>query len=161
MVSFLNDSGRNTDDLVIEDPIGSEMARKGSFFLPTRAKQFSRTKTMKVEGKELAIACARAMDENKAEDIRILDVTGLSTMTDFLVIGSGNSMPHLKALMRDTERIVLDKHDTKPYSGEGRPETQWVILDYFDVMVHVMHIDARSKYDLENLWPEAKEVSWA
>lgn len=116
---------------------------------------------MKVEGKELAIACARAMDENKAEDIRVLDVTGLSTMTDFLVICSGNSMPHLKALMRDTEAIVLEKHDVKPYSGEGRAETKWVILDYFDVMVHIMHIDSRSLYDLENLWPEAKQIEWA
>ena len=116
---------------------------------------------MKVEGKELAIACARAMDDNKAEDIRVLDVTGLSTMTDFLVICSGNSMPHLKALMRDTEVIVMEKHDVKPYSGEGRPDTKWVILDYFDVMVHIMHVDSRTMYDLENLWPEAKEVEWA
>lgn len=116
---------------------------------------------MKVEGKELAIACARAMDENKAENIRVLDVTGLSTMTDFLVICSGNSLPHLKALMRDTEVIVHEKHGVSPYSGEGRAETNWVILDYFDVMAHIMNEEAREHYNLENLWPDAKEVDWA
>lgn len=116
---------------------------------------------MKVEGKELAMACARAVDENKAEDIVVLDVKGLSSITDYMVICSGNSMPHLKALMRDTEVIVAEKYDAKPYSGEGRAETKWVVLDYFDVMVHIMHVDSRSQYDLENLWPDAKVVEWA
>ena len=116
---------------------------------------------MKVEGKELAIACARAADDNKAEDIRVLDVTGLSTLTDFLVVCSGNSMPHLKALLRDTEVTVNEKHGVKPYSGEGRAETNWVVLDYFDVMVHIMSEEARALYDLENLWGDAKAVDWA
>jgi ribosome-associated protein len=115
---------------------------------------------MKIEGKELAIACAQAADANKAEDIRVLDVTGLSSLTDFIVICSGNSMPHLKALMRDMEVDVLEKYDVKPYSGEGRAETKWVVLDYFDVMVHIMHEDARALYDLENLWGDAKDVEW-
>ncbi len=119
-------------------------------------------KTMKaVEGKELAIACARAVGENKAEDIRVLDVTGISPLTDFMVICSGNSMPHLKALLRDTEVIVQEQLGQKPYSGEGRAETNWVVLDYFDVMVHIMSEDARSTYDLENLWGDAKVVDWA
>ncbi|MEO1857315.1 MAG: ribosome silencing factor [Rubritalea sp.] len=115
---------------------------------------------MKVEGKELAIACARAVAENKAEDIRVIDVKGLSSITDYMVVCSGNSLPHLKALMRDTEVIVQEKHDAKPYSGEGRAETKWVVLDYFDVMVHIMHVDSRVEYDLENLWPDAQEVEW-
>lgn len=114
-----------------------------------------------VEGKELAIACAAALDENKAEDIRVLDVTGISPLTDFMVICSGNSMPHLKALLRDTEGIVMEKLGQKPYSGEGRAETNWVVLDYFDVMVHIMSEDARVTYDLENLWGDAKEIDWA
>ncbi|MFC4993502.1 ribosome silencing factor [Rubritalea tangerina] len=124
-------------------------------------KQLDLAETMKVEGKELAIACAHAADENKAENIRVLDVTGLSSLTDFIVICSGNSMPHLKALLRDTEAIVFEKHEVKPYSGEGRAETNWVVLDYFDVMVHIMSEDARGHYDLENLWGDAKEVAWS
>jgi ribosome-associated protein len=116
---------------------------------------------MKVEGKELAIACARAVDENKAEGIVVLEVKEVSSITDYMVICSGNSMPHLKALMRDTEAIVSENHDVKPYSNEGRAETKWIVLDYFDVMVHIMHVDSRLLYDLENLWPEAKEVVWS
>lgn len=130
----------------------------GLFFCPS---PLTADRSMKVEGKELAIACAHAADDNKAEDIRVLDVIGLSSLTDFIVICSGNSMPHLKALMRDTEQIVAEKHDVRPYSGEGRAETNWVVLDYFDVMVHIMSEDARALYDLENLWGDAKEVEWS
>lgn len=115
---------------------------------------------MTVEGKELAIACARAADENKADNIQVFDVTGLSPLTDFLVICSGNSMPHLKAILRDTEGLVMREHGVKPYSFEGKAETQWVVLDYFDVMVHIMIEEAREAYALEDLWADAKSVEW-
>lgn len=115
---------------------------------------------MKIEGKELAIACAQAADENKAEDVKVLDVHQLSSLTDFIVICSGNSTPHLRALLRDTEVSVMEKYDVKPYSGEGRAETSWVVLDYFDVMVHIMSEESREHYDLENLWGDAEEVDW-
>ncbi|SHK37633.1 ribosome-associated protein [Rubritalea squalenifaciens DSM 18772] len=114
----------------------------------------------KVEGIELAKACALAADENKAEDIKIIDVRGLSTLTDFMVICSGNSMPHLKAVLRDTEGLVIERHGVKPYKTEGRAETKWVVLDYVDVMVHVMHEDMRTLYGLEELWGDGKDVQW-
>lgn len=113
-----------------------------------------------VEGIELAKACAQAADENKAEDIKIIDVRGLSTLTDFMVICSGNSMPHLKAILRDTEGLVLERLGVKPYKSEGRAETKWVVLDYVDVMVHIMHEEMRALYGLEELWGDGKEVEW-
>lgn len=113
-----------------------------------------------VEGIELAKACAQAADENKAEDIKIIDVRGLSTLTDFMVICSGNSMPHLKAILRDTEALVFERLGVRPYKSEGRAETKWVVLDYVDVMVHIMHEEMRALYALEELWGDGKDVEW-
>ena len=61
---------------------------------------------MPVEGQDLAVACARAAEEILAEDIKILDLQGISSLTDFMVICSGNSKPHLKAILREVEAKV-------------------------------------------------------
>lgn len=126
--------------------------------MPTGTKFLSMSK---VVGKELAKACALAADVVKAENIRVIDVSGLSSLTDFMVICSGTSMPHLKAVLRDIEEIVREEHGSKPFRSEGRAETKWVVLDYVDVMVHIMSEDMRELYGLEGLWADGVEVDWA
>lgn len=113
-----------------------------------------------IEGLELAQACARAADEIQAEDIRVWDVRGISTITDFLVICSGMALPHLRAVLRDVEQHVFDWHGVRPANAEGKIDSRWVVLDFIDVMVHVMHAELREHYALERLWGDAKEVPW-
>lgn len=113
------------------------------------------------KGLELAIACASAAEELKAEDIRILDLRGLSSLTDFMVICSGSSMPHLKAISREVSKGIGRTRGETPSHSEGKATTRWVVLDYFDVMVHILHEEMRELYALEGLWGDAKEVSWA
>ena len=113
-----------------------------------------------IEGQELAVACARAADEMQAEDIRVWDVQGISTVTDFIVVCSGNSMPHLRAVLRDVEKHVFEWHGVRPSSAEGKADSRWVVLDFIDVMVHVMDDEMRVHYGLERLWGDAKEVAW-
>lgn len=115
---------------------------------------------MAIKGLELAKACAKAADETKAENIRIWDMRGLSNLTDFMVVCSGTSMPQLRAILRDVAGKVEDEHATKPAHAEGKADTRWVVLDYIDVMVHVMHQELRDFYGLEDLWKDAKEVAW-
>lgn len=115
---------------------------------------------MVIEGKDLAIACARAAEEIQAENIRVLDLTGLSSLTDFMVVCSGTSLPHLRAVMRDVEKHLLEKHEVKPVNSEGNADSRWVVLDFIDVMVHIMHEEMRELYGLEDLWAEAKEIDW-
>ena len=115
---------------------------------------------MAIEGKELAIACARAAEEIQAEDVRVLDLTGISSITDYMVICSGTSLPHLKAVMRDVEKSVSEEHGARPASADGDAHSRWVVLDYIDVMVHVMHSELRELYALEDLWVKGKEVQW-
>lgn len=112
------------------------------------------------EGIELATACARAADEIQAEDIRVWDLRGLSSLTDFMVVCSGSSMPHLRAILRDVRGRVADASGSLPVNTEGRADTRWMVLDYIDVMVHIMHAELREYYGLEELWADAAEVQW-
>jgi len=105
---------------------------------------------------DLAKACAEAAYNIGAEDIKVLDLRGISSLTDFLVICSGNSMPHLKAIMRDIEIEISDKREEKPHYSEGKADSRWVVLDYIDVMIHIMHEEMRDLYNLEALWGDGK-----
>lgn len=115
---------------------------------------------MPIQGEELALACAKAADEIQAENVRIWDMRGVSNLTDFMVVCSGSSMPHLRAVLRDVAGLVEEWHGVRPVHSEGKPDTRWVVLDYIDVMVHVMHPEMRDFYGLETLWADAKPVKW-
>jgi len=115
---------------------------------------------MAKEGIELALACARAADEIQADEIRVWDLRGLSSLTDFMVVCSGNSMPHLRAILRDIRGKVEEWTGERPVHAEGDAETRWVVIDYIDVMVHVMHETLREHYGLEELWGDAKPIEW-
>ncbi|MEI6177498.1 MAG: ribosome silencing factor [Verrucomicrobiota bacterium] len=115
---------------------------------------------MSIKGKKLAIACAMAADETKAEGIRIWDMRGVSNLTDFMVVCAGSSMPQLRAILRDVAGRVEEEHGVKPVHSEGKADSRWVVLDFIDVMVHVMHHELRDYYGLEELWKDAKEISW-
>ena len=123
----------------------------GRFFFPTIAM---------MNGLDLALACAEAADETKAEDIRVFDLRGISTLTDFMIVCSGNSMPHLKAITRDIEKLVREKGSDPAHATEGKAATRWVVLDFIDVMVHILDYELRELYALEDLWGDAKEVVW-
>lgn len=115
---------------------------------------------MAIQGEDLALACAKAADEIKAENIRVWDMRGISNLTDFMVVCSGSSMPQLRAVLRDVAGMVEEEYGVKPAMTEGKADTRWVVLDYIDVMVHVMHQELREYYELEDLWKDAKEVTW-
>lgn len=113
-----------------------------------------------LQGHELAIACAHAADGTKAENIRIWDLRGLSSLTDFMVVCTANSQPQMRAVIRDVAEKVEEAHGIKPYHREGKVDARWVVLDYVDVMVHVMDEEMRGFYGIEELWKDAKPVEW-
>jgi len=141
-------------------PVGTEPHRKPVLLAKRLPAPYTTLSMTPIKGLELAKACARAANEMQAEDIRIWDLRGLSSLTDFMIVCSGNSMPHLRGILRDIGRIVEDEHGVRPHQAEGRAETRWVVLDFIDVMVHVMHQEMRDLYDLEKLWGDAKEIEW-
>jgi ribosome-associated protein len=119
-----------------------------------------RREIMAIHGEELALACAKAADGIQAENIRVWDMRGVSTLTDYMIVCSGNSMPHLRAVIREIAAVVEENNGNTPSFTEGKADTRWVVLDYVDVMVHVMHQEMRDFYALEELWADAKEVDF-
>ena len=111
-----------------------------------------------MDSRKLALLCRELAEEKKAEDIVILDVRELSSVTDYFVIASGTSEPHLRAIVDEITDKLRDEHGVRPKAIDGTLQTAWVVLDYFDVIVHVMRGDVRDRYDLETLWGDAPRV---
>jgi len=111
-----------------------------------------------LEGLALAQAISSSAEEMQAEDIAILDLQGISTITDYFVICSGTSHPHLKAIRREITGALEKDHQLRRHSAEGSPESHWIVLDYRDVIVHIFHKDKRDHYSLEDLWSDAGSI---
>jgi ribosome-associated protein len=90
----------------------------------------------------------------------VLDLQGISSFTDFFVICSGTSEPQLKAIVGAIEDELRQDHGVRPVSVDGFPASQWIVLDYMQVIVHVFHRDKREFYSLEALWGDAPRVAW-
>lgn len=106
---------------------------------------------------QLARACRKLADGKKASNISILDLRGLSSMADFFVICSATSEPHLKAIVNEIE-IKLKDEGIHCAHVDGRPVSNWMVMDYVDVVVHIMRDNLREYYGLERLWGDAKKV---
>lgn len=109
---------------------------------------------------ELVKLCCRALDEKKAIDLRVLDVSEQSSITDYLVLATGSSEPHLRALRVELEKVIDASH-TRIVGMETVQESGWIVVDAFDVMIHIFAAEPRARYGLENLWKDATEVSVA
>jgi len=88
----------------------------------------------------------------------VLDVADVSSIADYFVIASGTSEPHLRAISDEITEKLREDHGLKPRAVDGTLQAGWLVLDYFDVIVHVMRSDVRQHYDLEGLWGDAPRV---
>lgn len=104
---------------------------------------------------ELKNLVIRALEEIKAVDIRVLDVGRLTTVTDYMVIASGTSDRQIRALADNVVKVVKEK-GVQPLGLEGQQESEWVLVDLGDVIVHIMNPSTRAYYQLEKLWLPAE-----
>jgi ribosome-associated protein len=111
-----------------------------------------------MDSRKLALLCRELADNRKAEDITILDVRKLSNITDYFVICTGTSEPHLRAIVGEIQEKLEEDYNLSPRGTEGSLNTSWVVLDYFDVIVHIMRKETRDLYNLEDLWGDAPKV---
>ena len=108
----------------------------------------------KIETEELIKLIQEQIEDRKGERLVILDLKGLSTVTDYFMITTGNSTPHLKAIAEQTE-VNLRKMGHKTYRKAGDAQSEWFVLDYVHIVVHIMSAEMRETYDLESLWNDA------
>lgn len=104
------------------------------------------------------LQCVKAAQEKKAEDIVILNVKGLTSVTDYMIICSGSSDRHVQAIASSIEEN-LKKSRILPIGIEGVRSGKWVLMDYVDVIIHIFYGPVRKFYDIERLWVDAPRVN--
>ncbi len=107
--------------------------------------------------KELAINVASILDNKKAGDVKLLKTEEVTVLCDYIVIATGNSTTQVRALSDELE-FKLKEQGVKPARIEGYESRSWILLDYYSVIVHIFHPEAREFYKLETLWADANPV---
>lgn len=111
------------------------------------------------QAEAFAVAAARLASENKAEDVVILDLRGLSTLADFFVLGTGTSERQMHAVL-DQIKDYARTLQRRPFSLGDSSSGTWLLADYVDVVIHLFDEEHRDYYDLEGLWGDAPRVAW-
>jgi ribosome-associated protein len=108
---------------------------------------------------ERACLCARVASENKARDIVVLDMRGLTDLYDYFVLATGASRRQIHTIAEEVDAALRAAGDRR-LAIEGYQASKWVVQDYGDMLVHVFDPDTRSYYALEELWADAPRVDW-
>lgn len=112
------------------------------------------------EARSRALIAAGVASAKKAEDIVVLDVGDIISITDVFVIASASNTRQVRTIVDDVERALKEQLSVAPRSVEGRDDASWVLLDYGDVIVHVFLTETRAYYDLDRLWSDAPRLDW-
>ena len=108
--------------------------------------------------KETALLLAKALDNRRGIDIKVLETGPLTTLADYFVLCSATSAPQIRALSEECEKVMKEQAGEDPHHVEGHRGGTWVLLDFSAVVVHIFNEEAREFYDLERLWSDAKPV---
>jgi ribosome-associated protein len=109
--------------------------------------------------RKFAIDAARLAATTRCHSVVVLDVSGLSPVTDYFVIATGTSSRQMRTVADEVGELG-EKQDFAPFSIGGYEGETWILLDCIDVVVHIFNSEARQYYDLDGLWGDAKRVEW-
>lgn len=110
------------------------------------------------KSKEMALTAYHALEEKKGEDIRIIEIAGVSTIADYFIISNGTNDSQVQALADSVEE-ELYKIGCTPKQIEGIRNKSWILMDYGDIVIHIFSKDDRVFYDLERIWKDGKALS--
>lgn len=110
------------------------------------------------QSKEMARIAYHALSDKKGEDIKVIDITGISVLADYFIIANGNSDNQVNALVDNVEE-ELHKAGYSLRQREGQASGSWVLLDFGDIIVHVFDKENRLFYDLERIWKDGKDIT--
>lgn len=115
-----------------------------------------------IDSEKLCEVIVEGMQDNKAEDIVIIDLREVeNSVTDFFVICSGNSPTQIEGIANSIVRLTRKQLREKPWHKEGKNNAQWILLDYVNVVVHIFYHELREYYELEDLWADGKKITIA
>jgi len=111
------------------------------------------------ESKKMAKIVCDALKDKKGEDIRVIEIAGVSVIADYFIIVNGNNDPHVQALV-DAAEEALGLAGYEPKAIEGIHNKSWVLMDYGDLVIHVFSKEDRTFYDLERVWRDGKDINF-
>lgn len=114
--------------------------------------------TEELSSHKLACIIARTLDDKLGKDISILNISHVSSLADFFVIVTGDSTPQVKALMESVKDTIKKHFSRMPVRMENDTKNRWNLLDYGDVVVHILHRDERETYAIEKFWNNAFSI---
>lgn len=110
--------------------------------------------------REFAIDTARLLADRRCEHIRLIDVTGLSQLCDFLIVANGTSERQMKSVASEIEDIAEASSDHQVFRSNRDAATTWVVIDLVDLVVHLFEPNLREYYDLDGLWAAGEVIDW-
>ena len=99
-----------------------------------------------------------AIDDKKGVNTRILDISAITTISDYFIVTSGNNYNQVRAIADNVEEELLKKHGMRPERVEGYNNGEWILLDYIDYVIHVFDREQRLFYGIERIWSDGKEI---
>ena len=129
--------------------ITEDVMKRGNFM--------SENANTKERSAELARIAIAALEEKKAEDIRVIDISEVSVLADYFIIANGSSRPQIQALSDEVSE-KMEKAGATLKQVEGYDSAKWILLDFGDVIVHIFNQEDRLLYDLERIWRDGKQV---
>ncbi len=112
-----------------------------------------------LDSKKLACVIARTLDDNLGKNIAVLNISNVSSLADYFVIVTGDSTPQVRALTENTSLRIKELFQRLPLKTENDAKNRWNLIDYGDVVVHILHRDEREAYAIEKFWNNAFCVS--
>lgn len=119
----------------------------------------TKTTTNQTSAHDFAIAAAKMAADTRCTNVVVLDVRGISPITDYLVIATGTSARQMRSVTDDIEEMA-EPMGYKPLTRAGYEGENWILVDFVTVVVHIFAPEARAYYDLDNLWGDGKKVDW-
>lgn len=107
--------------------------------------------------REMAALAVQALEEKKTVDIRVIDISEVSTIADYFIIGEGTNRNQVQAIADEVDE-VLGKSGATAKQVEGYATANWILMDYQDIIVHIFDSENRQFYDLERIWKDGKEI---
>ncbi len=123
------------------------------------APQDNTPKAAATDGQAFACHAARVMADNHCENVIVIQLKGISQVTDFFVIGTGTSDRQLHAVATDL-KLLAKEEGQSIFRSHGTQSGAWVVMDFVDVVAHLFSETERSYYDLESLWGDAERLDW-
>ena len=136
-----------------------EEQEKKKMMMTEAPRMSSRAERAPMDSRSFAIEAARLLQDTKCTDITVLEVRGLSSVCDYIIVASGTSDRQMKTVRRDLEDLG-DELGHDAFRADTDADSTWIIVDFVDVVVNLFEPNLRAYYDLEGLWSDAQRISW-